>query len=116
MCCVNMATPIHSIADKCHTKLLKAGKSHETCLTNCTWSISHHIMPLVINTLRGGHTDRHTDTHTYRHTNQSNFKKPGAKQVGEWKQVREWKQVKDVAQGLLNVERKLILRYLLFLF
>ena len=42
-------------------------------------------MPLVINVLRGGHTDthrhthRHTDTHThaYRRTNQSNFKKPG---------------------------------------
>ena len=33
------------------------------------------------------------------------------KQVGEWKQVRKWKQVKDEAQGLLNVVRKLILRY-----
>ena len=38
------------------------------------------------------------------------------KQVGDWKQVREWKQVKDKAQGLLNIERKLILRYLLSLF
>ena len=38
------------------------------------------------------------------------------KQVGEWKQLREWKQVKDEAQGLLYVERKLILRYLLSLF
>ena len=38
------------------------------------------------------------------------------KQVGEWKQVREWKQVKDEAQGLLNVERKLTIRYLLSLF
>ena len=36
--------------------------------------------------------------------------------VGECKQVREWKQIKDEAQGLLNVERKLILRYLLSLF
>ena len=33
----------------------------------------HHIMPLVISALGGGHTD----THTYRHVNQSNFKKPG---------------------------------------
>ena len=32
------------------------------------------------------------------------------------KRVREWKQVKDDAQGLLNVEQKLILRYLLSLF
>ena len=32
------------------------------------------------------------------------------------KQVGEWKQVKDEAQGLLNVERRLILRYLLSLF
>ena len=33
-----------------------------------------------------------------------------------WKQVRKWKQVKDVAQSLLYVEQKLILRHLLFLF
>ena len=32
------------------------------------------------------------------------------------KQVAEYKQVKDEAQGLLNVEQKLILRYLLSLF
>ena len=32
------------------------------------------------------------------------------------KQVEEWKQAKDKAQGLLNVEQKLILRYLLSLF
>ena len=38
------------------------------------------------------------------------------KQVGKWKQVREQKQVKDEAQGLLNVERRLIVRYLLSLF
>ena len=69
MCCVNMATPIHLIDGKCHIKL-KAGKSHETCLTNCTWPISHNIMPLVINVLGGRHTDIHTP-------NQSNFKKPG---------------------------------------
>jgi len=34
-------------------------------------SISHHIMPLVINSLGGGHTHMHTDI-----TDKSNFKKP----------------------------------------
>ena len=43
-------------------KYLKAGKSRKTCLTNCTWPISHHITPLVINDLGGGHTDTHTHT------------------------------------------------------
>ena len=32
------------------------------------------------------------------------------------KQVAEWKKVKDNAQGLLNVEQKLILRNLLSIF
>ena len=45
-------------------------------------SISHHIIPLVINSLRGGgiHTHKHTHahTHTYRHPHRSNFKKPDA--------------------------------------
>ena len=36
-------------------------KSCKMGLTNHTWPISHHITPLVINGLRGGHTD--TDTH-----------------------------------------------------
>ena len=70
-----MATPIHFIDGKCHVQKLKAGKSHETCLSNRTQPISHHITPLVINALRGGHTD----THAYRRANQSNFKKPGAR-------------------------------------
>ena len=29
---------------------------------------SHHIMPLVINSLAGGHTHTHTHTHTQAHT------------------------------------------------
>ena len=53
---------------------MKSGKSHKTCLTKHTQSISHHIMPLVINTLEGRPTDtdtqthRHTDTQTHTHT------------------------------------------------
>ena len=44
------------------------------------WFISHHITPLVINSLRGGHTymHKHKRTHTYRHLHRNNFKKPGA--------------------------------------
>ena len=38
-----------------------------TCLTNHTKPISHHITPLVIYSLGGGHTDTHTQTHTHRH-------------------------------------------------
>jgi len=38
-----------------------------TCLTNHKSPISHHIMPLVINNLGGGHT------HTYRHCRQKQF-------------------------------------------
>ena len=45
---------------------MKAGKSSKTCLANHTQSISHHITPLAINVLRGGHmgTQRDTDTQT----------------------------------------------------
>ena len=57
-----MAMPIHFIDGNCRMKQLKAGKSRKTCLTNRTRSISHHITPLVINGLGGGHT--HTHTHT----------------------------------------------------
>ena len=72
-----MATLIHFIDGNYRMKLLKAGKSHKTCLTNHTQSISHHITPLVINGLGGGHTDTHT--HAYRHADQNNFKKPGTR-------------------------------------
>ena len=50
-------------------KQLKAGKSCKTCLTNHTRSISHHITSLVINALRGGHTQTDTQTQTHTHTN-----------------------------------------------
>ena len=44
-------------------------------------SISCHIMPLVINSLGGGHThtNTHTHTHAYRRLHRNNFKKPGAR-------------------------------------
>ena len=45
----------------------KAGESHQNCLTNRTWPISHHWLLI--------HWGR-THTHAYRRTNQSNFKKP----------------------------------------
>ena len=38
-----------------------------TCLTNHKSSISHHITPLVINSLGGGHTHTHTHTHARTH-------------------------------------------------
>ena len=60
MCCVTKATPIHFTDGKCHIKQLKSGKSR-TYLTNHTLSISHHVMPLVINSLGA-------DTHTHMHT------------------------------------------------
>ena len=41
-------------------------KSHRTYLTNRMGSISHHITPLVINSLGDEHT--HTHTHAYRHS------------------------------------------------
>ena len=43
-------------------------------------SISHHITPLVINSLGGGHTHTHKHTHANTHTfaDRSNSKKPGA--------------------------------------
>jgi len=37
-------------------------ETSKTCLTNHKGSISHHIMPLVINSLGGGH--KHTHKHT----------------------------------------------------
>ena len=53
--------------------------SHRTCLTNRMGSISHHIKPLVINSLRGGHTHTQTHTHTHTFADRSNSKKPGTR-------------------------------------
>ena len=52
-------------------------------------SISLHIIPLVINSIGGGHThththtNTHTNTHTYRRLNTNNFKKPGVCQSAD---------------------------------
>ena len=51
------ATPINDNNYSCHIH-----NSCRTCLTNHMGSISRHIMPLVINSLGGGHT--HINTHT----------------------------------------------------
>ena len=61
MCCVNKAMPFQFI-DSNKVKSTRMG------LTNHTWPISHHIVPLVINDLGGRHTDRHAHTHTHTHT------------------------------------------------
>ena len=45
-------------------------------LTNHTCTISHHITPLVINALGGGHTDRQTHMHTNAQT-KTILKQPG---------------------------------------
>jgi len=57
---------------KCH---INERETPKTCLTNHKGFISHHIMPLVINSLGDGHTHMHTHTHI---TDKSNFKKPGS--------------------------------------
>jgi len=51
----------------------------KTCLSNHKSSISHHITPLVIISLRGGYTHTHAHTHARKNThivNKSDFKKP----------------------------------------
>ena len=58
---VTKAKPIHFIDGKCHIKQLKKWKSHKTI----TWSISHHIMPLVSIMLSG--VDTHVCTHIPMH-------------------------------------------------
>ena len=50
------ATPTNNTDYRCYNY-----KSHITYLTNHNGYISHHITPLVINSLGGGHT------HAYRH-------------------------------------------------
>ena len=56
----------------CHIR-----KSYSLYLTNHMKSISHHITPLVINSLRGSHTHKHACRRLHR----NNFKKPGTCQL-----------------------------------
>jgi len=49
------------------TSYINKRETPKTCLTNHKGSVSHHITPLVINSLGGGHT--HTDI-----ADKSNFK------------------------------------------
>ena len=61
--CGTKAMLIHFIYGKCHIKQMKSRKSCKTCLINYSWSISHHIMPLVINVLGGRRTQTHITAH-----------------------------------------------------
>ena len=61
-----------SLITNCH---INERETPKTCLTNHKGSISHHITPLVINSLGGGHSHTHTHKHT-QITDKSNFKKP----------------------------------------
>ena len=61
MCCVTKAMLIYFINGMHHIKQLKAKKAFN--LFKHTQSISHHITLLVINVLRGGHTDTHILAH-----------------------------------------------------
>jgi len=56
---------LHQLYDSPRLQLLYKQKGiPKTCLTNYKGSISHHIMPLVINIFGGGET--HTHTQAYR--------------------------------------------------
>ena len=79
-CCVTKTTSIHHIYGRCHIMKLESGRSHPTCLTNHTESISHHwlLMPFL-----GTCTHMHARTHIHTHqcTDKSNFKKLGMRLV-----------------------------------
>jgi len=63
----------------CH---INERETPKTCLTNHKGSISHYIMPIVINSFGGRHTHTCTHMHTYRHYGQKQFQEtscvPGA--------------------------------------
>ena len=68
--CVTNATPFQFIDGN----ILK---NYRMGLNNHTRPISHHITPLPINALGGGHTDKQTDRHTYQRVSKNDFKKAG---------------------------------------
>ena len=84
MCFVNKVTPINFFDGRCHIKQLRAGKSHKICLTNHTWSISYHIMPLVINGLEGGDTHTHGNTDMQAKAISRNQAHTGLRPVRAW--------------------------------
>ena len=61
VCMEAKATPTNDTNYSCHIK------ATELILTNHMWSISHHITPLVINSLRA-------NTHTHRHPTETNLR------------------------------------------
>ena len=78
--------------------------SHRTYLTNHIGSISHHITPLVINSLGGGHT--HANTHMHTFVDRSNSKKPGAgRSAPGLKTVRVLRSLKKLKnKAILNLK------------
>ena len=74
--CVTKATLIHFTTGKYKYKATENRKSHKTCLTNHTGSISHPITSLVM--LSGAYTHADTDTHTcihhHDHISSENYK------------------------------------------
>ena len=82
MCMYAKATPANNI-DYIHLPY----KSHRSYLTNHMESISHHITPLAINSLRADtHTHTHKCKHTrmHRHLHRNNIKKPGVRPAHAW--------------------------------
>jgi len=62
----------------CH---INERKTPTTCLTNHKSSISHHITPLVIHSLGGGHTH----THAYSHRGQKQFQETRCTPAKGWR-------------------------------
>jgi len=70
----------------CH---INERETPKTCLTNHKGSISHHIMPLVINSRGGGHTHVCMRTHIDI-VDKSNFKKPVVFKMTGLKSLVNW--------------------------
>jgi len=64
----------------CH---INERETPKTCLTNHKGSISHHIMPLVINSLGGGHI--HTHTQAYSHCGQKQLQETSHAPAEGWR-------------------------------
>ena len=77
--------------------------------------ISCHITPLIINSIRGGHTHthKHVNTRTYRRPHRNNFKKPGATGPPGLK-LDKYIYHSNIKQTTLSVSCIIALTYLLF--